>query len=59
MLVADNDREGQEGLKLCAALAPNYRWPLRAVMAHQRGIAQVRNTLFAEALAMAIPASSP
>jgi succinoglycan biosynthesis protein ExoM len=51
VLVADNDAEGQEGIKLCARLAPDYRWPLRAVAAQQRGIAQVRNTLVAEALA--------
>ena len=51
VLVADNDAEGQEGLKLCAELAPHYRWPLRAVVAAERGIAQVRNRLFAEALA--------
>ena len=51
VLVADNDAEGQDGIKLCARLAPDYRWPLRAVVARQRGIAQVRNTLFAEALA--------
>lgn len=51
IVVADNDAEGQDGIKLCAAMAPHYRWPLRAVVAHQRGIAQVRNTLMAEALA--------
>jgi succinoglycan biosynthesis protein ExoM len=50
VLVADNDADGQEGLKLCARLAPNYRWPLRAVIAPERGIAQVRNTLVREAL---------
>ncbi len=50
VLVADNDAEGQEGLKLCAKIAPGYRWPLQAVVAHERGIAQVRNTLVAQAL---------
>lgn len=50
VLVADNDAQQQEGMKLCARLAPGYRWPLRAVIAKERGIAQVRNTLVAEAL---------
>jgi glycosyltransferase involved in cell wall biosynthesis len=50
VLVADNDAANQEGLKLCAGLAPQYRWPLRAVLARERGIAQARNTLVAEAL---------
>lgn len=50
VLVADNDAQGQQGLMLCQSVAPSYRWPLRAVIAHQRGIAQVRNTLVAEAL---------
>ena len=51
VLVADNDAEGQEGAKLCARLAPDYRFPLKAVIAAERGIAQVRNTLVREALA--------
>jgi GT2 family glycosyltransferase len=51
VLVADNDAEGQEGLALCRRLAPAYRWPLTAVVAAERGIAQVRNTLVAAALA--------
>jgi succinoglycan biosynthesis protein ExoM len=50
VLVADNDAEHQDGMKLCAGLAPQYRWPLRAVLAKERGIAQARNTLVAEAL---------
>jgi hypothetical protein len=37
-------------LALCAELAPTYRWPLKAVIAPERGIAQVRNILVAEAL---------
>ena len=41
------------------SLAPRYRWPLQAVMAPERGIAQVRNMLVAEALHDAMPASSP
>jgi glycosyltransferase involved in cell wall biosynthesis len=50
VLVADNDAQGQEGLELCARLAPSYRWPLKAVIASKRGIAQVRNILVAEAM---------
>jgi len=49
VLAADNDAEGHAGLDLCLALQ-NYRWPLTAVIAHQRGIAQVRNTLIENAL---------
>jgi len=49
VLVADNDGEGRAGFELCASLC-GYRWPLRAVVAQQRGIAQVRNTLIANAL---------
>ena len=50
VLVADNDTQGKEGFALCAERAASYRWPLKAVMAPQRGIAQVRNILVAEAL---------
>jgi len=50
VLVADNDAESHAGLDLVAARAPGFRFPLRAVIAHQRGIAQVRNTLISEAL---------
>lgn len=50
VLVADNDATEHRGVDLCNLLAPSYRWPLRGVIAHQRGIAQVRNTLVAEAL---------
>ena len=52
VLVADNDAENQDGVTVCARLASSYRWPLRAVVAKERGIAQVRNVLVAEALAM-------
>jgi succinoglycan biosynthesis protein ExoM len=51
VLVADNDAQGQEGAALCARLAPDYRFALKAVIAAERGIAQVRNTLVREALA--------
>src|ERR1700754_1456147 len=50
VLVADNDAEAHQGFDLCARLAATYRWTLRAVIADQRGIAQVRNRLVAEAL---------
>ncbi|MGZ5931049.1 MAG: glycosyltransferase family 2 protein [Rhizomicrobium sp.] len=51
VLVADNDAERREGLAVCDRLRKNYRWPLQAVLAPQRGISQVRNTLVATALA--------
>ena len=50
VLVADNDAEGQAGFTLAQEMAPGFRFPLRAVIARQRGIAQVRNTLIEEAL---------
>src|ERR1700743_1668522 len=49
VLVADNDAEGHAGLDFCNTLV-GYRWPLKAVIAAERGIAQVRNTLILEAL---------
>ena len=49
VLVADNDAEGHAGFDLCNSIK-NYRWPLTAVIAHRRGIAQVRNTLIENAL---------
>lgn len=49
VLVADNDAEGHAGLDQCNGLT-NYRWPIRAVIAPERGIAQVRNVLIAESL---------
>jgi succinoglycan biosynthesis protein ExoM len=49
VLVADNDLQGRAGFELCAGLC-GYRWPMAAVIAEQRGIAQVRNTLIAHAL---------
>jgi succinoglycan biosynthesis protein ExoM len=50
VLVADNDAGGQDGFQLCESMQ-NYRWPLTAVIAQQRGIAQVRNTLIEQAMA--------
>jgi succinoglycan biosynthesis protein ExoM len=49
VLVADNDAETHAGQDLCNSLA-GYRWPLTAVIAEKRGIAQVRNTLIEQAL---------
>jgi succinoglycan biosynthesis protein ExoM len=49
VLVADNDAEDHAGLDLCHATT-GYRWPLTAVIAEKRGIAQVRNTLIEQAL---------
>jgi hypothetical protein len=49
ILVADNDAEHHAGFDLCHEIK-TYRWPLAAVIARQRGIAQVRNCLIEEAL---------
>jgi glycosyltransferase involved in cell wall biosynthesis len=49
VLVADNDAEDRAGFNLCLSLE-DYRWPLTAVIAPQRGIAQVRNVLLEYAL---------
>lgn len=49
VLVADNDAEAHAGFDLAQSLT-GYRWPLRAVIAQKRGIAQVRNTLIENAL---------
>jgi glycosyltransferase involved in cell wall biosynthesis len=49
VLVADNDADGHAGFDLCRTLS-GYRWPLTAVIAPERGIAQVRNVLIAQAL---------
>ena len=51
VLVADNDAGGREGLETCARVREQgYRWPLQAVIAAERGIAQARNTLVERAL---------
>ena len=49
VLVGDNDAQDHAGFDLCNTMT-DYRWPLTAVIAHKRGIAQVRNTLIEEAL---------
>ena len=51
VVVADNDAERHEGYDLCLKVAAAYRWPLEAVIAPERGIAQVRNVLIGRALA--------
>ena len=51
VLVADNDAEVHAGFDLVADMAAQYRWPLSAAIVEKRGIAQVRNTLVARALA--------
>ncbi|HEY0104609.1 MAG TPA: glycosyltransferase, partial [Rhizomicrobium sp.] len=51
ILVADNDAQGHAGFDLCEAIrARGYRWPLRALIVAERGIAQARNALTAAAL---------
>jgi succinoglycan biosynthesis protein ExoM len=51
VLVADNDAEKHEGFDLCGTLrAQNYRWPIRATIVPERGIAAARNALCAGAL---------
>ena len=50
VLVADNDAQTHQGFDLCARRATAYRWPLKGVIESERGIAQVRNRLVAEAL---------
>jgi GT2 family glycosyltransferase len=46
VLVADNDGEGRAGYSLCKEIASQgYRWPLIAIVAQERGIAQARNAL--------------
>lgn len=49
VLVADNDADDHAGFDLVQA-RKDYRWPLTAVIAHKRGIAQARNRLIEAAL---------
>jgi succinoglycan biosynthesis protein ExoM len=52
VLVADNDAAAHEGFDLCAMMRDKgYRWPLRALIVADRGIAAVRNALVRDALA--------
>jgi succinoglycan biosynthesis protein ExoM len=51
VLVADNDAQKHEGFDLCGRMrAEGYRWPIRAMIVAERGIAPVRNALAADAL---------
>ena len=51
VLVADNDAERREAVKLCDLLRPTYRWPLSCIVANERGISQARNALTEHVLA--------
>jgi glycosyltransferase involved in cell wall biosynthesis len=51
VVVADNDAGKHEGFDLCQRLAPNFRFPLDALIVAQRGIAPARNALVERALA--------
>jgi len=52
VLVADNDARRREGMAVVEALASrDYRWPIKALLAPERGIPLVRNALVAAALA--------
>jgi glycosyltransferase involved in cell wall biosynthesis len=51
VLVADNDAEKCEAVETCDAVrARGYRWKLDAIVAPERGIANVRNALVAHIL---------
>jgi len=51
VLIADNDAERSEGFTFCEAVrAGGYRWPLHAIIACDRGIAQARNALVGYAI---------
>lgn len=51
VLVADNDPEGREGEAVVTALAARaYRFPLAAIAVSAKGLANIRNALFAHAL---------
>ncbi len=51
VLVADNDVEKHEGFDLCGSVrSRGYRWPIRAVIVAERGIAAARNGLVSAAL---------
>jgi GT2 family glycosyltransferase len=51
VLVADNDADRREAVAACDVVrARGYRWPISSIVATERGIANVRNALVAEAL---------
>lgn len=46
VIVADNDAEGRDGIRLANGLVQSgYRWPVEAIVVPARGIAAVRNAL--------------
>ncbi len=47
--VADNDAERAEAKAVCQSLAPEFAFPLRCILVHERGISAARNALFNEA----------
>ncbi|MEO8300910.1 MAG: glycosyltransferase family A protein [Rhizomicrobium sp.] len=54
VLVADNDAQGRAGFNLCLSME-DYPWPLTAVIAPNRGIAQARNILIEYAMMTGAP----
>jgi hypothetical protein len=50
VVVVDNDDRLGEGQALCERLAPDYRWPLAALVEGRPGISYARNTAIAAAL---------
>nr|WP_195909447.1 glycosyltransferase family 2 protein [Rhizobium tubonense] len=51
VIVADNDSDGREGIAICEELmATGFSVPIVAISVEERGIAQTRNALIAEAL---------
>jgi len=51
VLVADNDADRREAVATCDAVrARGYRWPISSIVVTERGIANARNALIAEAL---------
>lgn len=51
VLVADNDAEFQEGIKVVQRLtAAGYRFPIRGIVVANRGVSHVRNALILSAL---------
>lgn len=51
IIVADNDSDGRQGIAACREmLAGGYGIPIAAISVSERGIAQARNALVAEAL---------
>lgn len=51
ILVAENDPAGGQGREVVRLLAPGHRFEIRSIDVAERGVSQVRNALFAAALA--------